>query len=303
MPKTSKELKDRLMEAGKWPDFVKFRQDLKKGGIDNKDAHRLAVEHFFDGIPDRISEAGSENSMNGIRPDGRRRGRGRPKKDRSEVEVAYSPPSGDLPCVAGEGCDTAVSQSSSPSYSDADKAAMAQRVRDRKLAKEGREAIVKDQVDGLPKLPIVDSSAFNGRTATEVEAIRWVASNMEIAIPDIDSCPNATSGGLLSQCRSSFAMKSDFWNKMFPKLLPTKTQMDKEGGSEKLDVSKSMEVIDDLLSFKKEVEVNNAGAFEVTDVGELAPEDENGFEIVEDEIKEEVSDGSDQPANEVAQPW
>lgn len=59
-------------------------------------------------------------------------------------------------------------------------------------------------------------------------AIEWVAKRMELPDKDIDieDAPSAEAWGLLMNYRSSLKDKSDFWEKMYAKLIPTKSQLD-----------------------------------------------------------------------------
>jgi hypothetical protein len=45
--KVRTEHKDALMESGKWPDFVHFRDELKAQGVKNAEANRRAVREFL----------------------------------------------------------------------------------------------------------------------------------------------------------------------------------------------------------------------------------------------------------------
>lgn len=112
---------------------------------------------------------------------------------------------------------------------------------------------VKAYTGNLPSLPMVKSDTFDDKKCTEVEAVRWVADNMMVENPKPEDCPSAAAWGMLGQCRSSMISQSDFWKQTYPKLLPSKTEMEKarDGASNE---SKAMEVIDKLLDFKEEAE-------------------------------------------------
>jgi hypothetical protein len=105
----------------------------------------------------------------------------------------------------------------------------------------------------------VTAADFNGKQATPQENVQWVADNMEISDPSVKECPSAAAWNFLAQCRNSITAKSEFWRMTYPKLLPTKSQLEKEGRVEKLDVGKAAEVIDKLLKFGQEAK-DAAGA-------------------------------------------
>jgi hypothetical protein len=214
MPKIAPELKQKLLEQGKWSEFVLYRQTLKEGGMVNADAHNQAVEHFFGYLPEVTTE------------------RKIIKKSKKPIKqkVSVEPPP---PQSADNGKDGGGSESSpGPPPSSPIPA-------------------VKDYIGNLPRLVEVKSGDFDGKVASEVEAVRWVADNMEVLDPRPKDCPSAAAWGLLSQCRQSLQARSDFWKLTYAKLLPTKAQMEKEQDALP-DESKAKEVIEDLLRFGRE---------------------------------------------------
>ena len=112
---------------------------------------------------------------------------------------------------------------------------------------------VKEYTGSLPPLPLVQSDTFDDKKCTEVESVRWVADNMMVENPRHEDCPSAAAWGMLGQCRSSMISQSDFWKQTFPKLLPSRTEMEKERDGATSE-SKAMEVINKLLEFKEEAE-------------------------------------------------
>lgn len=81
-------------------------------------------------------------------------------------------------------------------------------------------------VGGPVPLPAMDITDLGGRTGSEVEIVRWVARNMEMLSPDVDGCPDATAWGLLAHCRRSELARAEFWKQTYPKLLPSKAQLE-----------------------------------------------------------------------------
>jgi hypothetical protein len=206
MPKTAMELKTLLIEQGRWADFVRYREDLKAGGVGNTEAHKRAVAEFFNDPPETTTESGTKHD---------------PKKESRRVANGKkSPPSSDAKVVAPADEKKPVTT-------------------------------VKAPVGSHPPLPQVCSADFAGKVASEVEEVRWVAANMEIADPQPGECPSAAAWGLLAQCRRSPAHMADFWKLTYPKLLPSRAQMEKQ--QEDVDQEgRAAGVIEDLLRFGQE---------------------------------------------------
>ena len=249
MPKTDPKLKDQLMDEGRWGEFVKYRQDLKFKGHTNMEAHQMALDKFFDNPPVKEKKKAASKKSSKKSSGG------------GEPNPPAPPPKGSSP----------------PIYpTNSVKGSANERPREPK---------VKAHPGDLPRLPAVRSGDFDGKKASEVEAIRWVADNMQILDPKPKDCPSAAAWGLLAQCRDSAIAQSDFWKQTFPKLLPSRTQMEQERDAAP-DESKAKEVIEDLLRFgrkAKEEEVEEAGTIDLPEPREEAKEDENGMEVVEEE--------------------
>lgn len=248
MPKTAAKLKEDLMSRGVWPDFVRYRQELKVGGKTSMEAHKQAIEKFIaaedlPAVPDEATRTNYGES-----------GKKTPKhKAKAMGSARVSPPStttGGSPGVTGEGLDvpreTAVAPPPSPSFTPDEKAAMSERVKQRKAKKEERDSVTPGV---LPPLPPISADTFNGKVASELDAARWVGANMEVTDPSIEECPSAAAWAWLSQCRSSIISKADFWKITVPKLLPSKAQMDSGQDPDAVDEGKAVEVIDRLLKF------------------------------------------------------
>jgi len=216
MPKTSPELKEQLLKEGRWGEFIRYREELKEGGMVGIEAQQKALDKFFDNPPEAA----------------------RYRKTRAKPNTKAKP-------------------KGSRGYT---------------VNEHPSETKVKGHVGDLPKLPVVKAEDFEEKRASEVEVIRWVASNMEIADPQPKDCPSAAAWGLLVQCRKSGIAQSDFWKQTFPKLLPSRTQME-EDRSDLPDEGRAKEVIEDLLRFGRE-----------------AKEEPKEEEVVEKEEKDEESE-------------
>lgn len=79
------------------------------------------------------------------------------------------------------------------------------------------------------------NAAFGDRRASEAEVVRWVARNMEVADVAPENAPDPTAWGLLLHCRSSPAAKADFWRITYPKMLPSRAQLEREREDEEPD--------------------------------------------------------------------
>jgi len=249
MPKIRPELKQDLLERGEWGEFVRFRQELKLGGMANNEAHRQALKKFFpdtegvfdspvDQVVEQVPDVGGSEEISAaggtVKRSRNKRGGGR-RASSSTTATRSGGPSSSFP----------ISPASSMTV---------------------KPGPVVPQ--SLPALPEVSSSDFGGRKASEVEVIRWVASNMEVVDPAPVNCPSAAAWGLLAQCRSSMIARSEFWKQTYPKLLPSKAQLDKEDEAV-TDESKAVEVIQELLSFRNESILESGGSGAIWKEGEF----------------------------------
>lgn len=226
MPKIDPKLKERLKNAGKWGDFVKYRETLKNSGYTKMEAHKKAMARFFDNPPELVRGKPS------IAPDDC-------QVKPPEADAPPMPPGAEGSDVDGEGAGTrSLPEAPSPPTP---------------LPAAPPEPTIKNYTGDLPALRRVKKNQFEGKKCSEVEAVRWVADNMELEDPDPADCPSAAAWGMLSQCRNSAMFKSEFWRHTFTKLLPSKAQIDKEENTVP-DESLAMGVIEDLLVIKKEAE-------------------------------------------------
>jgi len=108
------------------------------------------------------------------------------------------------------------------------------------------------QLPGSTPLPFVDLEVFEGKQATEVEVIRWVARNMMVSNPSAEECPDATAWALLAHCRMSPLAVAEFWKTTYTKLLPSRAQMEAQKGDNETDGSKTLQIISELRKIGKE---------------------------------------------------
>ncbi len=88
---------------------------------------------------------------------------------------------------------------------------------------------------------------------SEVESIRWVANNISRMDVDSSACPSAIAWTLLLECRDSPAFRVEFLTKMWPKLLPTKAQMENDDGPAELDGQATMDLIDRIAKVRDDL--------------------------------------------------
>lgn len=100
---------------------------------------------------------------------------------------------------------------------------------------------------------------FGGKRASEPEIIRWVARHMEVADVQPIDAPDPIAWGLLLHCRQYPTAKADFWKTTFPKLLPSRAQME-EAKPEDMDGQSQVDVIDQIKEIRRKADQQGAGA-------------------------------------------
>lgn len=94
------------------------------------------------------------------------------------------------------------------------------------LAAAGVKAVgnVGDQLRG----GAVVGKAFEGRKgrASAKEAVEWVFENMSVVDVKAEEAPSSGAWGYLQMCRRDPSVRSDFYKSVWPKLLPTRGQLD-----------------------------------------------------------------------------
>jgi len=104
--------------------------------------------------------------------------------------------------------------------------------------------------------PILDSvklADFEGRAATEAEIIRWVARHMEIADVTPKDCPDPVAWNMLVHCRKFSAAKNEFWRTTYPKLLPSRNQLE-EVKTDDYDGKSMVDVIEQVQKIREGVD-------------------------------------------------
>ena len=91
---------------------------------------------------------------------------------------------------------------------------------------------------------------FEGKDAGEVEIIRWVARYMDIVDVKPSDCPDPAAWSLLSACRRSPAFAASFWQSMYTKIIPSRSQLEAKAPDGSIDGADQVGVIERILVFK-----------------------------------------------------
>ena len=97
----------------------------------------------------------------------------------------------------------------------------------------------------LPSCP----PGLAGRTASELEIVRWVARSIDdIGVSPLD-CPDPFAWTLLRTCRSDPRERAAFIEKLWSKLIPSRSQLE-TGGSKDLDGKVTVDLLERIQAFR-----------------------------------------------------
>lgn len=99
-----------------------------------------------------------------------------------------------------------------------------------------------------------------GKEALEPEVIRWVARNIDNPDANAEDCPDPFAWTLLRQCRANPQFQFFFIEKLWGKLIPSRSQLDDGGDKDNFDGKPTAELIYKIQTFRKESEVEMAPA-------------------------------------------
>jgi len=99
----------------------------------------------------------------------------------------------------------------------------------------------------------VNLADFEGKSSGEADIIRWVARFMEIEDVSPSDCPDPIAWNMLVHCRKFPAAKNEFWRNTYPKLLPSKSQLE-EVKSDDYDGKSMVEVIEQIKGIRDGVD-------------------------------------------------
>lgn len=95
----------------------------------------------------------------------------------------------------------------------------------------------------------VEPSRFPSLTAPARKVAQWVASNLSNAEPEPENCPCPAAWSMLIWVRRSESNEREFWQSIYPKLMPNRAQMESEDRKEYDDSSdRVQELIAELQS-------------------------------------------------------
>ena len=89
----------------------------------------------------------------------------------------------------------------------------------------------KNRLPPEKKFEYAKKSDFAGKKQIGAfEVVCWVAENMALDDVGVSDCPSSTAWGMLQQCRTNPMYRFEFWKTIYPKLLPSRAQI--EDGSD-----------------------------------------------------------------------
>jgi len=109
-----------------------------------------------------------------------------------------------------------------------------------------------------------------GKVAAEPEIIRWVARSIDTRSPSVASCPDPFAWTLLRKCRADEAFSTFFVEKLWSKLIPTRSQLDTTTSKE-LDGQLTIDLIDRIARIRDDAVASAAKAEADTRKGALLP--------------------------------
>jgi|GEM_PF-4029102 len=100
----------------------------------------------------------------------------------------------------------------------------------------------------------VAPQALAGKTASEAEIVRWVARNIDNPNASPADCPDPFAWTLLRQCRDQDnpGFVSFFTEKLWAKLLPSRAQLEEQGGTNAIDGKITLDLIERIREVSSE---------------------------------------------------
>ena len=86
--------------------------------------------------------------------------------------------------------------------------------------------VLKPATEQAPEEPLITLAMFEGKACDERECVKFVFEYMDVSDVTPSMAPSAGAWGLLLTCRRSQIFKTEFYKSIWPKLLPTKSQLD-----------------------------------------------------------------------------
>lgn len=89
-------------------------------------------------------------------------------------------------------------------------------------------------------IPLTDPTPFIGKELDEASTVRWVAASMALGVKP-EAAPSAAAWGLLLWAREH---SDSFWQTVYTKILPSKSQLDQGAGKMRDDGSEILATLD-----------------------------------------------------------
>lgn len=96
----------------------------------------------------------------------------------------------------------------------------------------GSEAYQRAVAEFAKPLPVeggaglVPQAVFDGKTVPSRAAVEWVAKHLQVAELGPEDAPSGEAWSLLAWARSDAEAMRDFWKSVYPKILPSKAQIE-----------------------------------------------------------------------------
>jgi hypothetical protein len=74
----------------------------------------------------------------------------------------------------------------------------------------------------------VPSDTFKGKTCTRAQAVDWVADHLAVSDVEAEDAPSAFAWALFTWARRSPMNENSFWEKLFVRLLPSRSEVDSQ---------------------------------------------------------------------------
>ena len=103
--------------------------------------------------------------------------------------------------------------------------------------------------DELPVYP----KGLDGKQASEVDVVRWVARNISNPKPRVKDCPDFFAWTLLLQCRKDPAFIGWFTEKLWAKLIPTRANLGDIAGDGEIDGAATIGIIGKIMKIREKV--------------------------------------------------
>lgn len=104
---------------------------------------------------------------------------------------------------------------------------------------------------------------FMSRTADMVKQVSWVAKHMDVSedLIRFEDIPCAEAWGMLQSYKTSVERRQEFWDKVYPKLMPSRSQLDETNKQKReVDGADILRAIDNLESIRAKFSKRRKGS-------------------------------------------